>query len=30
VLPDLRFFPALEKGKAVPGICRVNLGEVAL
>lgn len=30
LLPELRFLPALEKGKPVAGVCRVNLGEQAL
>jgi hypothetical protein len=30
LLPDLRFFPALAKGKPVPGMCRVNLGDKPL
>jgi hypothetical protein len=30
LLPMLYFFPALDKGKAVSGMCQVNLGEVPL
>ena len=30
VLPELRFLPALDRGKPVPGVCRVSLGDLAL
>lgn len=30
LLPELRFLPALAKGKPVSGVCRVNLGPQAL
>lgn len=30
LLPELRFLPALDKGKPVPAMCRVNLGLRAL
>lgn len=30
ILPELRFLPALARGKAVPGVCRTNLGEQSL
>lgn len=30
LLPELRFLPALKKGKPVPGLCQVSLGEQPL
>lgn len=30
VLPELRFLPALDRGRPVPGMCRVNLGNEPL
>jgi hypothetical protein len=27
LLPELRFLPALENGKPVPGVCQINLGD---